>query len=123
METIGVVTRDWRLVGGLERWRQTTGVLRAHLAVTPLFAWLRPADVPRLLELAETAAFRDAVAEVQLGYADRRVPLRIELSRWTSGLAAIHVRALKPLPLSAWWVDDRTFAGLPAMPSTRTVWA
>ena len=50
MEAIGVVTRDWRLVGGLERWRQTTGVLRAHLATTPLFAWLRPADVPRLMD-------------------------------------------------------------------------
>lgn len=123
MEAIGVVTRDWRLHGGLERWRQTTGVLRAHLAVTPLFAWLRPAHVPRLLELAELAAHRDASAEIDFGYVDRRVTLRVELSRWINGLASIHVVAREPLPVSAWWVDARTFAALPAMPNTPTVWA
>lgn len=123
MEAIGVVTRDWRLRGGLERWRQTTGVLRAHLATTPLFAWLRPAHVPRLLELAELAEHRDAVTVLDLGYVDRRVTLRVELSRWTGGFAAIHVAAREPLPVSAWWVDDRTFAALPAMPSTPIVLA
>lgn len=118
MESLAVITRSLNIAGGLEGWRRTTGVLRAHAATGGLVPLLHPLDAPELWRAVELAAFRDVEAEVRLGYFDRRVLCRVELTRWAAGQSAMRVVALRPLPVSAWWVDSQTFAGLPAMPST-----
>lgn len=123
MDTTGAAIIDeglW-LHGGLEQWRRTTGVLRAHLASLPFSAFVDPRDATRLLELAELARHAPASAEVRLGYWQSRVWARVELSTWTPiGRAAITVRALEPLSISAWWLPSAAFAECPPPPRTCT---
>lgn len=102
------------MVGGLEGWRRTIGVLRAELAAAPLLAWLHPEDAPALAALMDAPGS----AEARLGHYDHRVRCRVELSEWVHGRAAIEVTRLEELPLSAWWLDAHRYAGSPALPST-----
>ena len=118
MESLAVITPSLHLLGGLEGWRRTTGVLRAYASQGGLVPLLHPLDVPSLRKAMALAEYREARAEIRIGHFDQRVLCRVELSRWKGDRAALRVVALRPLPISAWWVDSRTFAGLPAMPST-----
>lgn len=119
MEGIAVVDRGLWLHGSLDQWRRTTGVLRAHLAAMPLSAFVHPEDAVRLLELQELAAHRAASTVVRLGYWSSRVHARLEVSQWTAtGRAALVVRALEPLSVSAWWLPESAFAECPPMPRT-----
>lgn len=119
MTTLAIITTSFSLIGGLEGWRRTTGVLRAHAAGAPLPALLHPDDAVALMQAVELAHHRESRSVLRLGYFDRRVLCEVWLGRWVGGFATFRVRALRPLPVSAWWVGAQTFAGLPAMPSTR----
>lgn len=118
MEMLAVTTPAFELLGGLEGCRRTTGVLRAHVALSGLIPLVHPLDADELLLARELARWRPCSTVIRVGYYERRVPCRLELDRWRGDRAVLALRALEPLPVSEWWVDARTFAGLPATPST-----
>ena len=116
MDGIAIVGPGWWLRGPLDQWRRTTGVLRAHLKTAPLSAWVTPESAEDLRLLGDLAHYRDAETELVIGYWERRVRLQVQMTRWSAGQACLGVRALKPLPVSAWWLPAASFAECPPVP-------
>lgn len=118
MKTLAVLTPSLFLRGGLEGWRRTTGIMRAHAALAPLPLHIHPEDIDGVQAAIELAEYRDASVVARIGSWEQRVPCRLLIGRWTAGQAPLEVEALRPLPISAWWLDARRYAESPALPST-----
>ncbi len=121
MTALAVLTRTGYLLGGLDQWRRTTGVLRAHLCAAPLVAFTHPDDVGEYVRLFELAELRDVVGALRIGYHERRVLCRVALAQWAGHRSAIQLTPIVPLSTDAWWLPADTYAAQPAMPTA--LWA
>ena len=119
-----IISPSGHIIGPLDGWRRTTGVLRAYLAIAPLASFVHPDDAQRWLRAMEASAWWEAdIGPLRLGTPQRWVPCRVWLGPAPYGQRALAVAALRPLPVSAWWLDAGTYASLPAMPNRPPVWA
>lgn len=112
---MGIVGRDWQMVGLAEGWRRHTGVLHAELMALPLTMWVDPCMVTELATLAALADYRPASLVVDMGRWGSYVPVRLRLGRWREGQAMLEATGLYgELPRHQWWVPN--YETLPTMP-------
>ena len=121
MHAIARMTPHWTLLGSLEGWRRTTGVLQAHLAAAPLLTFAHPGDWRGLWAVAEMSTAAPAAAVARIGYVGRRLRAHVEVTPGAAGERIVTVSALEERPVSSWWVPAAEYAAYPATPSRPAV--
>lgn len=116
MNVVGVMDRGWRMRALSAGWRRQTGVLRAHLMASPLFAFVDPRDVRELVALAALIDYVGGSVRVRVGRPGHYTPVEITASRWRGDECTLEVHNINgELPRSTWWVVDE--ATLPPEPA------